>query len=74
MVGGYKEVDEVLGVGGVELEVSAEDSERRLDGAGRERGEAEVQRPDAVVLRDGERAEGTVEGAARAREQALVEQ
>ncbi|BAT02889.1 Os07g0644400, partial [Oryza sativa Japonica Group] len=71
---GDEEIDEVLSVGGVVLEVSSEDAERGLDGAGRERGEAEVERPDAVVLRDGERAQRAVEGAARAREQALVEQ
>lgn len=73
-VGRYEEIDEVLCVGGVELEVAAEHPERRLHRAGRERREAQVQRPDAVVLRHRQRAQGSVEGAARAREQALVEE
>ncbi|WVZ66877.1 LOW QUALITY PROTEIN: hypothetical protein U9M48_016040, partial [Paspalum notatum var. saurae] len=72
-VGRYKEIDEILSVGRVELKITAEHPERRLNRAGLERRQAQVQRPDAVVLRHRQRAQGAVEGAARARDEALVE-
>lgn len=44
---GDKEGDEVLGVGGVELEVAAEDADGGGNGAAGEGGEAEEERPHA---------------------------
>ena len=71
---GDEELDELVGAGGFELEEPAVDADGGLGGAGREGGEAEVERPDAVVLRDGERAQRAVEGAACARDEALLEE
>ncbi|KAF0916835.1 hypothetical protein E2562_014584 [Oryza meyeriana var. granulata] len=54
------ELDELVGAGGVELEEAAVYADGGVAGAGQEGGEAEVERPDAVVLRDGERAQRAV--------------
>lgn len=71
-LGAEEELDEVFDVGGVEHEVAAVDAEGGLDGDAGAAYEVEVHGPDAVVLGDGEGAEGAVEGEAGAGEELLV--
>ena len=69
--GGDEEGYEILRVAGVELEVTAVDGDGGGDRAVGEDGEAEEERPHAVVLRDGKRAQRAVERVAGAGEEAL---
>lgn len=72
---GDEDVDELVSVGGIELDKAAVYADVGVGRAGRERGEPEVERPDAMVLRDGQRPERAVEGAAPPRDvQALLEE